>query len=35
VPEDDAEVYADDVAPDDGIPFQGGPTTAPEHGGRA
>jgi uronate dehydrogenase len=35
VPEDDAEVYADDVAPDDGIPFQGGPTTAPGHGGWA
>lgn len=35
VPEDDAEVYADDVAPDDGIPFQGGPSTAREAGGWA
>ena len=34
-PEDDAEAYADAVAPDDGIPFQGGPTTAPEYGGWA
>ena len=33
VPEDDAEDFADDVAPDDGIPFQGGPTTAPGYGG--
>ena len=35
VPEDDAEGYADDVAPDDGIPFQGGPCTAPDYGGWA
>jgi uronate dehydrogenase len=35
VPEDDAEIYADDVAPDDGIPFQGGPCTAPDYGGWA
>jgi uronate dehydrogenase len=35
VPLDDAEAYADDVEPDDGIPFQGGPTTAPEFGGWA
>jgi uronate dehydrogenase len=27
VPEDDAEAYAGDVAPDDGIRFQGGPNT--------
>ena len=33
VPEDDAEDYAGDVAPDDDIPFQGGPTTAPDYGG--
>jgi uronate dehydrogenase len=35
VPEDDAEAYADDVAPDDGIPFQGGPATEPGYGGWA
>ena len=34
-PVDDAEDYADDVEPFDGIPFQGGPTTAPEFGGWA
>ena len=34
-PVDDAEDYADDVEPDDGIPFQGGPNTAPESGGWA
>ena len=34
-PRDDAEEYADDVAPDDGIPFQGGPNTARESGGWA
>jgi uronate dehydrogenase len=34
-PEDDAEAYADDVGPDDGIPYQGGPTTAPDWGGWA
>jgi uronate dehydrogenase len=32
-PVDDAEDYAGDVAPDDGIPFQGGPNTARDHGG--
>jgi uronate dehydrogenase len=32
-PQDDAEDYAADVAPDDGIPFQGGPNTAPDSGG--
>jgi uronate dehydrogenase len=32
-PEDDAEAYASDVAPDDGIPFQGGPNTARDTGG--
>ncbi|HTE59229.1 MAG TPA: NAD(P)-dependent oxidoreductase [Solirubrobacteraceae bacterium] len=35
VPLDDAEDYAGDVAPDDGIPFQGGPSTARESGGWA
>jgi uronate dehydrogenase len=35
VPVDDAEVYAGDVERDDGIPFQGGPTTAREYGGWA
>jgi uronate dehydrogenase len=35
VPEDDAEAYADDVVPDDRIPFQGGPATAPDYGGWA
>jgi uronate dehydrogenase len=34
-PVDDAEVYADDVAPDDGIAFQGGACTAPDFGGWA
>ena len=34
-PVDDAEAFADDVAPDDGIPFQGGPNTARESGGWA
>lgn len=34
-PRDDAEAYADDVAPDDGIPFQGGPNTRRESGGWA
>jgi uronate dehydrogenase len=34
-PRDDAETYAADVAPDDGIPFQGGPCTARDHGGWA
>jgi uronate dehydrogenase len=34
-PEDDAEAYAADVAPDDGIPFQGGPNTARDAGGWA
>jgi uronate dehydrogenase len=34
-PQDDAEAYAEGVAPDDGIPFQGGPSTAPDHGGWA
>jgi uronate dehydrogenase len=34
-PGDDAEDYADAVAPDDGIPFQGGPTTARDYGGWA
>jgi uronate dehydrogenase len=34
-PVDDAEDYADAVAPDDGIPFQGGPTTARDYGGWA
>ena len=34
-PLDDAEDYADEVAPDDGIPFQGGPSTARESGGWA
>ena len=33
VPLDDAEQYAGDVEPDDGIPFQGGPCTAREYGG--
>jgi len=33
VPEDDAEAYAADVEPGDGIPFQGGPSTAPDTGG--
>jgi uronate dehydrogenase len=32
-PQDDAEDYADDVAPDDGIPYQGGPNTARDYGG--
>lgn len=35
VPLDDAEDYAGDVSPDDGIPFQGGPNTARESGGWA
>jgi uronate dehydrogenase len=35
VPEDDAEDWADDVAPGDGIPFQGGPNTARDSGGWA
>jgi uronate dehydrogenase len=34
-PLDDAEAYAGDVEPDDGIPFQGGPNTARESGGWA
>ena len=34
-PVDDAEAYAADVAPDDGIPFQGGPNTSRESGGWA
>ena len=34
-PEDDAEDYAADVEPDDGIPFQGGPSTARDSGGWA
>lgn len=34
-PRDDAEDYAADVAPDDGIPFQGGPSTRREAGGWA
>ena len=33
VPLDDAEVYAGEVEPDDGIPFQGGPCTEPGYGG--
>jgi uronate dehydrogenase len=32
-PVDDAEDHAAGVAPDDGIPFQGGPNTARDHGG--
>lgn len=35
VPLDDAEQYAGDVEPPDGIPFQGGPSTARESGGWA
>ncbi len=35
VPQDDAEAWAGDVEPGDGIPFQGGPTTARDHGGWA
>jgi uronate dehydrogenase len=35
VPVDDAEEYAGEVAPDDGIPFQGGPATARGYGGWA
>jgi uronate dehydrogenase len=35
VPEDDAEDFSADVAPDDGIPFQGGRATAREYGGWA
>jgi uronate dehydrogenase len=35
LPLDDAEDYAGDVEPDDGIPFQGGPSTARESGGWA
>jgi uronate dehydrogenase len=35
VPRDDAEAFADDVEPPDGIPFQGGPCTRPEWGGWA
>jgi uronate dehydrogenase len=35
VPRDDAEAYAGDVEPDDGIPFQGGPNTSRESGGWA
>lgn len=35
VPADDAEDYAGDVEPDDGIAFQGGPSTARESGGWA
>jgi uronate dehydrogenase len=35
VPQDDAEDYADDVEPGDGIPFQGGPATLRESGGWA
>lgn len=34
-PVDDAEAYAAEVAPDDGIPFQGGPATARDSGGWA
>jgi uronate dehydrogenase len=34
-PVDDAEEYAAEVGPDDGIPFQGGPATARESGGWA
>jgi uronate dehydrogenase len=34
-PVDDAEAFADEVEPDDGIPFQGGPSTARESGGWA
>jgi uronate dehydrogenase len=34
-PRDDAEDYAGEVDPDDGIPFQGGPHTARETGGWA
>ena len=34
-PVDDAEAYAGEVEPDDGIPFQGGPNTARESGGWA
>lgn len=34
-PVDDAEIYAGDVEPDDGIPFQGGPSTARQSGGWA
>ncbi len=34
-PADDAEDYAADVEPDDGIPFQGGPSTSRESGGWA
>jgi uronate dehydrogenase len=34
-PQDDAEAYADDVTPGDGIPFQGGPNTARDAGGWA
>ena len=34
-PLDDAEAYADAVAPDDGIPFQGGPATRRDSGGWA
>jgi uronate dehydrogenase len=34
-PADDAEDYAGEVEPDDGIPFQGGPSTARESGGWA
>ena len=34
-PADDAEAYASDVAPDDGIPYQGGPNTSRESGGWA
>ena len=35
MPQDDAEAYADDVEPGDGIPFQGGPSTARDSGGWA
>jgi uronate dehydrogenase len=35
MPQDDAEAYADEVVPGDGIPFQGGPNTARESGGWA
>ena len=35
VPLDDAERFAGDVEPDDGIPFQGGPSTAHDDGGWA
>jgi uronate dehydrogenase len=35
VPRDDAEAYAGEVEPPDGIPFQGGPHTLPEAGGWA